>query len=105
MPEHTHYVEPYFGGGAVLLAKDPEGTSEVVNDLHRVLTNFWRVLQSREAFPEFLRLCQATPFSGIEWEDARQALQDDPEGARGDPVLWAWRFFVLCRQSLAGRMT
>lgn len=26
-----HYVEPYFGGGAVLLANDPIGISEVAN--------------------------------------------------------------------------
>ena len=43
MPEHTHYVEPYFGGGAVLLKK-PMGTSEVVNDLHGLLTCFWKCL-------------------------------------------------------------
>ena len=23
MPPHLHYVEPYFGGGAVLLSRDP----------------------------------------------------------------------------------
>ena len=58
MPRHLHYVEPYAGGLAVLLEKDPfdrslywgekgyeQGVSEVVNDIHRELTNFWRVLQ------------------------------------------------------------
>src|SRR5262249_55750474 len=38
MPQHTQYVEPFAGGLAVLLAKEPEGVSEVVNDLHRDLT-------------------------------------------------------------------
>ena len=28
MPLHTHYVEPYFGGGAVLLAKNPESNQK-----------------------------------------------------------------------------
>src|SRR5215467_10397855 len=50
MPPHTHYVEPFAGGLAVLLAKDPEGVSEVVNDLDQDLTNFWRVLQGAETF-------------------------------------------------------
>jgi DNA adenine methylase len=27
MPCHLHYVEPFFGGGAVLLARDPEDES------------------------------------------------------------------------------
>lgn len=44
MPPHVHYVEPYAGGLSVLLAKDPEGVSEVVNDIHGDLTNFWQCL-------------------------------------------------------------
>ncbi len=55
MPRHLHYVEPFFGGGAVLLARDPndpslwlpphKGVSEVVNDINGRLVNFWRVLR------------------------------------------------------------
>ena len=70
MPLHTHYVEPYFGGGAVLLAKDPVGVSEVVNDLHGELTNFRRVLQDENTFQEFQRVVEAVPFSQPEWERA-----------------------------------
>ena len=32
MPEHHSYLEPYFGGGAVLFEK-PEAPIETVNDL------------------------------------------------------------------------
>ena len=49
MPAHTHFVEPYAGGLAVLLAKDPEGVSEVVNDLDGNITNFWQVLLPRRS--------------------------------------------------------
>jgi DNA adenine methylase len=99
MPLHTHYVEPYFGGGAVLLAKNPEGVSEVVNDLNRELTNFWRVLQDDDMFAIFLRRVQATPFSEAEFN------RDDscPASANDSPKRAA-KFFVRCRQSLAGRM-
>src|SRR5436309_15774391 len=55
MPPHTHYVEPYAGGLAVLIAKDPDGVSEVVNDLDGRLTNFWKVLQDEAMFAEFHR--------------------------------------------------
>lgn len=51
MPPHLHYVEPYFGGGAVLFAKTSEGTSEVANDLNGNLMNFWRVLQDKKSLP------------------------------------------------------
>jgi len=83
MPEHTHYVEPYAGGLSVLLAKDPEGVSEVANDLNGDLTNFWRVLQQDESFGRFRRTLEAVPFSEAEWRDARSA----PAGDRAGP----WR--------------
>jgi DNA adenine methylase len=97
MPPHKHYAEPFAGGLSVLLAKDPEGVSEVVNDIDGRLTNFWRVLQGEETFARFRRTLEAMPFSEVEWRDAAQ-------WQGGDPVEDAVRFLVHCRQSLAGRM-
>jgi len=98
MPKHLHYCEPYFGGGSVLLAKDPEGVSEVANDLDGELTNFWHVLKNDETFESFKRIVEATPFSEPAWERAGTDWTYSP------PVWRAWGFFVRCRQSLAGRM-
>lgn len=100
MPSHTHYVEPYAGGLSVLLAKDPEGVSEVVNDLNRELTNFWRVLQVPSLFAKFLRIEEATPFSEAEYGWANR----QPDRIDSDPALAAHAFFIRCRMSLAGRM-
>jgi DNA adenine methylase len=101
MPPHTHYVEPYAGGLAVMMAREPDGVSEVANDLHGDLTTFWRVLQDPVAFERFRRVVEAMPFSEVEWRDADAALR----GRSGaDPVERAVWFFVACRQSLAGRM-
>lgn len=97
MPPHIHYVEPYAGGLSVLLAKSYEGISEVVNDLNGDLTNFWRVLQNEESFRKFHRRLEAIPFSEREW------ISDGVEEG-SDLVTKAVSFFVLCRQSLAGRM-
>jgi DNA adenine methylase len=97
MPPHTHYVEPYAGGLSVLLAKDPEGVSEVVNDLNGQLMTFWRVLQEEVAFSRFKRILDAVPFSEVEWQGSRNATGEDP-------VKCAVQFFIFCRQSLAGRM-
>jgi DNA adenine methylase len=99
-PPHTHFVEPYAGGLSVLLAKSCEGISEVVNDLDESLTNFWRVLQSPAMFRRFRRSVQAIPFSEREWQDARRWLANTGHRQR---VRRAARFFVYCRQSLAGR--
>lgn len=105
MPAHTHYVEPFAGGLAVLLAKDPEGVSEVVNDIDLLLTIFWRVLASEQHFPEFVRRVQATPFSEAEWN--REVEGETWHGSdvkHVSAVESAVRFFVRCRQSMAGRM-
>ena len=43
-----NYVEPFFGSGAVLLAR-PErhsGSTETVNDIDGYVVNFWRAIQA-----------------------------------------------------------
>ena len=37
-----NYVEPFFGGGAVLLGRPHKPRTETVNDLNALLANFWR---------------------------------------------------------------
>lgn len=105
-PEHTTYLEPFIGGGAVLLRKNPYGVSEIICDAYGDLTNFWQVLKSPAMFPLFERTAQATPFSEVEWELAREEL-NVPMDWRADPKLLVRRalaFFVCCRQSMSGRM-
>ena len=90
MPPHTHYVEPFAGGLSVLLAKDPDGVSEVVNDLDGRVSNFWRVLQGDDSFAQFHRIMEAVPFSEAEWADA-----GEPAGGPVRPV--AGPFHKFCR--------
>lgn len=105
MPPHLHYVEPYAGGLSVLLAKDPEGVSEVVNDINGPLSNFWRVLQDDDMFSRFVRQVQAVPFGERHFQFAKQYHDQDPiQQAMNGEVFRAVEFFILCRQSLAGRM-
>lgn len=98
MPPHIHYIEPFFGGGSVLLNKNPEGVSEVVNDINSELTNFWRVLQDEKLFEKFKRRVEAIPFSQVEYEWGMnyEAVEFGLE--------MAVAFFVRCRQSRAGQM-
>jgi DNA adenine methylase len=111
MPSHLHYVEPFFGGGAVLLARDPDepelwlfrkspqnGVSEVVNDINGRLINFWRVLRDSDSFAAFHRKLEAIPLARPEWEEAHSHVYGD------DPVADAVAFFVDCRQSRSGMM-
>lgn len=80
LPEHSHYVEPFAGSLAVLLAK-PRSEMETVNDLDRDLMNFWQVLRDRPGDLE--RVCFLTPHARAEQEDAYDlATDDDLERAR-----------------------
>lgn len=103
-PGWLHYVEPYFGGGSVLLANDPTGISEVVNDKNRDLLNFWKAIQEPAMFAQFQRLAEATPFAQEEWRQATAHLNDWASGVIKDCIHHAAEFFIHCRQSLAGRM-
>ena len=111
IPRHLHYVEPFGGGLAVLLAKDPfddrhqwgdesheRGIREVVNDLNHELMNFWKVLQDEESFGPFQRIAEATPFAQPQWEEAESRMM-----ARHElDVQAAVAFFIRCRHSRVG---
>lgn len=92
LPAHGHYVEPYGGSLAVLLAKPP-APHETVNDLDRRLIAFWRVLRDRPQDLE--RVCALTPHARAEYEACDQPAEDELEAAR--------RVFVQLTQG-RGRM-
>lgn len=88
LPPHDHYVEPFAGSLAVLLAKEPS-RAETANDLDGDLVTFWRVLRDR---PEELeRVCALTPHSVEEFVAAADRADcDELEAAR--------RVFVVLTQ-------
>jgi hypothetical protein len=49
-----NYVEPFFGSGAVLIARPEPFSTETVNDADGLLSNFWRALKAQpKAVAEF----------------------------------------------------
>lgn len=80
LPPHDHYVEPFAGSLAVLLAKDPVGR-ETANDLDGDLVTFWRVLRDRPG--DLARAAMLTPHSRAEYlASADLDVTDDVERAR-----------------------
>lgn len=107
MPPHRHYVEPYFGGGAVLFAKPKELVechSELVNDIDGLLVNFWSVIADERRFPRFCRMVEATPFSEKLWRESSAMISNYKlvSLTRKDTVEWALYLFVMFRQSRQG---
>jgi DNA adenine methylase len=78
-PRHTTYVEPFGGGGSVLLQK-PRSYGEVYNDLDGEVVNVFRVV--RDHGEELVRLLELTPYSRDEFELAFVPAECPIEQAR-----------------------
>lgn len=103
LPPHQHYVEPYCGSLAALLAKSPS-PMETVNDLDGHLMTFWRVLRDRG--PELERVCALTPHARAEHaasyeldgldelEVARRIWVQLTQGRAGTRRRTGWRHYV-----------
>lgn len=88
--QHYHYIEPYFGSGAVFFTKDPS-PHEVLNDSNSALVNFFRVL--RDKTDDLCWLLEVTPWSRGEY--AVSHIQT------GEPLEDARRFVVRIWQAHA----
>jgi DNA adenine methylase len=82
MPPHRIYVEPFGGGGSVLMRK-PRSYSDVYNDLWGVVVNVFRVLRDPVKAEQLKRHIELTPFSREEFLSAyHEEGDDDIECAR-----------------------
>lgn len=95
------YVEPFFGSGAVLLARPTDPGVETVNDADGFLTNFWRALQCE---PEAVARWADSPVSELDLHARHRwlmAQEDFIEHMRLDPdyydaKLAGWWVWGLC---------
>ncbi|HVL88511.1 MAG TPA: DNA adenine methylase [Candidatus Thermoplasmatota archaeon] len=91
IPKHECYVE-VFGGAAWVLFRKERSKSEIYNDIHADLVNFFRVLRNQQ--DEFLRKAKFLMPSRDDFLRAR----DEPREPL-DPVERALRFYLLVSQS------
>lgn len=78
-PKHTHYVEPFGGGAAILLQKSPSPL-ETYNDLDKNVVNFFRILRK---MPEKLaKQIELTPWSRDEFQTCMKTSKNRLENAR-----------------------
>lgn len=77
--DHYHYVEPYFGSGAVFFSK-PVSPHEMINDKNGLVVNFFRVLRDRT--DDLLFALEATPWSRDEYNQSHIETGDPIEDAR-----------------------
>ncbi len=80
-PQHVIYVEPYGGGGSVLMQK-PESGGEIYNDIYGDVVNVFKVLRDPRQAQELERLIRLTPCSYEEYKNAYEPCDDPIERAR-----------------------
>ena len=102
---HSVYVEPFFGGGAILYAKGKidRGNShyyrEAINDLNKQLITFWRV--AREQPSELARWIELTPYSQEEYREARLIYNNPSEYS---DLKVAWATYIQCNMSFGNKI-
>jgi len=97
LPPHRIHVEPFGGGASVLLAKPPSPV-EVYNDIDGGLYEFFSVLADPAEFERFYRRVAVLPYSRELWRECRHTWR-----LQTDRLERVWRWFVVARQSFAGR--
>lgn len=92
MPEHSTYLEPFFGSGAVLFNK-PTAKVETINDMDSRVVNFFRVC--RENPDDLIKAIQFTPHSREEYQLSYFTADDSVEDAR--------RLMIRCWQAIGAK--
>jgi len=79
IPPHRIYVEPFGGGGSVLLQK-PRSYAEVYNDMDGEMVNLFKV--ARDHGEQLAQALELTPFARVEFVGAYEPTGDPLEQAR-----------------------
>lgn len=80
-PPHRVYVEPFGGGGSILLRK-ARSYAEVYNDLDGEIVNLFRVLRDAAMAPRLVEAVRLTPFARDEFMASYEPTDDPLERAR-----------------------
>lgn len=76
-PQHVIYIEPFGGGGSVLLRKK-RVEAEVYNDLDSEIVNVFRILRDPASASRLRSLLRLTPYARTELDAAWEELPLDP---------------------------
>jgi DNA adenine methylase len=98
MPEHTCYTEVFFGGGAVLWAKDP-CKNETINDELNIVVNFYQQLKNN--YSELKRMIDATVYARVLHDKALLIYRNQHLFSA---VEQAWAFWFASNFSYGNKM-
>ncbi len=100
IPEHTTYVEPFFGDGAVFWGKKPARV-EIVNDINNRLITFYKVL--KYDFDDLISKADETFHSRDQYNQSSSVYKSQADEIT-DPLACAWSVWVQTNMSFATKM-
>ena len=95
---HTTYAEPFVGMGGVFLRRPEKARSEVINDINRELTTFYRIIQRH--YPQFMDALKFQITSRAEFERLR-----DTDPSTLTDLERAARFLYLQKNVFGGKQS
>jgi DNA adenine methylase len=98
--DHTTYLEPFFGSGAVFFNKH-QSQVETINDIDGNIVNLFKVI--RENPEELSRLVEFTPWSRDEYMNILTSATDPDSFVKsGNELEDARRFLIRCWMAFSG---
>lgn len=98
IPDHTTYIEPFVGGGAIFWAKRPSEV-EIINDYNRELINFYEIVQNE--FVELEKMVRISLHSRSLHSDATVIYNNPHMFSR---IQRAWAVWTLAAQSFSSML-
>ena len=95
IPPHEHYIEPFFGGGAVFWAKKPS-KHETINDANSILITFYEQLKNN--FDELNDLIDSSLYAEDLHKTAKDVYKNKDNFSR---VKQAWAVWFLAHSSIS----
>lgn len=94
-PQHTVYVEPFFGAGHLLFWKEPS-RFEWVFDKDDLLINLWKTMKDPVLLKEFLEYLDGHPKSRTIFTEYREICSDPEKYSKISPsIRAAMCYFIL----------
>ena len=100
IPNHTIYVEPFFGGGAVFWGKKPSQV-EIINDINNRLITFYKVL--KYDYEQLFEKADETFHARAQHRESGEIYKSQLDEI-SDPVACAWAVWVQTNMSFASQI-
>ncbi len=96
--EKMFYLEPFIGGGSILLNKKPSPV-EIINDLDSMTANLWEIVRNPLTFTQFHKKISCIDYLSMNFDWAKHS---EKHNLSNSPFDWAVIEYILRKMSRGG---